>query len=136
SVLCGSEDFIHEARRARKIVGGGMRQAGIIAAAGIVALEEMVDRLAEDHANARRLAQGLAELPGIAIDPDTVETDIVIFELTRDDMTPAQLADGLRERGVLLSPIGGRRLRAVTHYGIEAEDIDTALMAFQETLRL
>ncbi|MFQ5341129.1 MAG: low-specificity L-threonine aldolase [Anaerolineae bacterium] len=130
SVLCGSEEFIYEARRARKIVGGGMRQAGIIAAAGIVALEEMVDRLAEDHANAQRLAWGLAEIPGI--DPNAVETDIVIFALTRDDMTPAQLADGLRERGVLLSPIGGRLLRAVTHYGIDAADIDAALAAFRQ----
>ena len=132
SVLCGSEEFIYEARRARKIVGGGMRQAGIIAAAGIVALEEMVGRLAEDHANARRLAEGLTNTPGIAIDTDSVQTDIVIFELTRDDMTPAQLADGLRERGVLLSPIGGRRLRAVTHYGIDAADIDAALDAFRQ----
>ncbi|MFQ5594063.1 MAG: low-specificity L-threonine aldolase [Anaerolineae bacterium] len=129
SVLCSSEEFIYEARRMRKIVGGGMRQAGIIAAAGIVALEEMVDRLAEDHANAQRLAWGLAEIPGI--DTNAVETDIVIFALMRDDMTPAQLADDLREQGVLLSPIGGRLLRAVTHYGIEARDIDTALSAFR-----
>lgn len=134
SVLCGSADFIYEARRARKILGGGMRQAGIIAAAGVVALEEMVDRLAEDHANAKRLARGLADTPGIEIDPDTVETDIVIFELMRDDITPAELAAGLRERGVLLSPIGGRRLRAVTHYGIEADDVDTALTAFRRVL--
>jgi len=135
SVLCGSADFIYEARRARKIVGGGMRQAGIIAAAGIVALEEMVDQLAEDHANAKRLAQGLADMPGIAIDPDSVQTDIVIFELARDDMTPAELADGLREQGILLSPIGGRRLRAVTHYGIEVTDIDAALRAFRDVLQ-
>jgi threonine aldolase len=135
SVLCGSADFTYEARRARKIVGGGMRQAGIIAAAGIVALEEMVDRLAEDHANAKRLARGLADMPGIAIDPDSVQTDIVIFELARDDMTPAELADGLREQGVLLSPIGGRRLRAVTHYGIEVTDIDAALRAFRDVLQ-
>lgn len=134
SVLCGSEDFIYEARRARKIVGGGMRQAGVIAAAGIVALEEMVDRLAEDHANARRLAQGLAEIPGIAINPDTVETNIVIFGLAQEDMRPAELAAKLRERGVLLSPIDDRRLRAVTHYGIEAQDIETALRACRQVL--
>lgn len=134
SVLCGDGDFIHEARRARKILGGGMRQAGIIAAAGIVALEEMVDRLAEDHANAKRLAEGLADIPGIEIDPDTVETDIVFFELVRDDMTPAELSEHLRERGVLVSPKVGRWLRAVTHYGIEAEDIDAALTAFRRVL--
>ena len=112
-VLCGSTDFIYEARRARKLVGGGMRQPGVIAAAGIVALDEMVDRLADDHATARRLAQGLADLPGLEIDPDTVETDIVIFELARDDITPAELSATLREKGVLLSPIGGRRLVTV-----------------------
>ncbi|MFQ5856088.1 MAG: low-specificity L-threonine aldolase [Anaerolineae bacterium] len=134
SVLCGSEDFIYEARRARKILGGGMRQAGIIAAAGIVSLEEMVDRLADDHANAKRLAEGLADMPGIEIDPETVETDIVIFSLARGDMTPAELSERLREQGVLLSPIGGRRLRAVTHYGVEAGDIDVTLDAFRHVL--
>jgi threonine aldolase len=135
SVLCGSETFIREARRARKIVGGGMRQAGIIAAAGVVALEQMVDRLAEDHANAHRLAEGLAEIPGLAIDPEKVQTDIVIFELTAQDMTPAELVAGLRAEGVLLLAIEGRRLRAVTHYGIEAEDIETALPAFQRVMK-
>ena len=134
SVLCGSAAFIAEARRARKIVGGGMRQAGVIAAAGIVALEEMVERLAEDHANARRLAEGLAEMPGIVIDPERVETNIVIFELHREDLTPEELAARLREQGVLLLPIGGRRLRAVTHYGIERRDIETALAAFRRIL--
>lgn len=134
SVLCGSEAFIYEARRTRKLIGGGMRQAGVIAAAGIVALEEMVDRLAEDHANAKHLAQGLAALPGIQIDPDTVETNIVIFELVREDMTPAELSTRLRDHGVLLLPIEGRRLRAVTHYGIEAGDIDAALTAFRQIL--
>ncbi|MBS1251330.1 MAG: L-allo-threonine aldolase [Anaerolineales bacterium] len=134
SVLCGSEDFIYEARRARKALGGSMRQAGIIAAAGIVALEEMVDRLAEDHATAKRLAEGLASMPGIGLDPDTVETDIVFFELARDDMTPDELSEALREQGVLVSPKSGRRLRAVTHYGIDAEDIDTALSALRQAL--
>ena len=81
SVIVGSTDFVKEARRARKVLGGGMRQAGVIAAAGIVALTEMVDRLAEDHLHARRLAEGIAELPGISIDPAKVQTNIVIFEL-------------------------------------------------------
>ena len=84
SMLAGSRDFIDEARRVRKILGGGMRQAGILAAAGIVALNEMVDRLAEDHANARRLADGLANIPGIAIEPETVETNILFFALAPD----------------------------------------------------
>jgi threonine aldolase len=134
SVLCGSEDFIRRARRARKVLGGGMRQAGVLAAAGIVALDKMVDRLAEDHANAKRLAAGLAEMPGIDIDPATVETDIVIFALLRDDITPQELSDRLREQGILLLPTEGRRLRAVTHYGIDTAAIDQALAAFRRIL--
>lgn len=134
SVVCGSAEFIAKARRARKVVGGGWRQAGVIAAAGIVALEQMVERLAEDHANAQRLAEGLAALPGIVLDPTRVQTDIVIFELHRDDMTPAVLAERLRERGVLLFAIGGRRLRAVTNYHVTAADVERALKAFAELL--
>jgi threonine aldolase len=134
SVICGDEEFIHEARRNRKIVGGGMRQAGIIAAAGIVALEQMVDRLADDHANARRLAEGLAEIPGLAINADRVQTNIVIFEVTSKRLTPAEFEARLDERGVKLSAIGGRRLRAVTHYGIEAGDIEVALAVAREVM--
>jgi threonine aldolase len=129
SVLCGSEEFVHRARRARKILGGGMRQAGIIAAAGVVALEQMVDRLADDHANARRLAEGLAALPGILLDPNTVRTNIVIFELHRPDLSPQEMADRLEAVGVRLLAIGGARLRAVTHYEIQREDVDEALAA-------
>ncbi len=134
SVICGDKEFIYEARRNRKIVGGGMRQAGIIAAAGIVALEQMVDRLAEDHANARRLAEGLAEIPGLAIDLDRVQTNIVIFDLVSERLTPAELQARLDERGVKLLAIEGRRLRAVTHYGIEAEDIEVALGVIREVM--
>ncbi len=134
SLVAGSRDFITRARRIRKVLGGGMRQAGVLAAAGIVAVTQMVERLADDHANAKRLAQGLAAMDGVEIDPDTVETDIVIFALNRADVTPAQLAAGLRERGVLLSPIGGNRLRAVTNYHVTAADIDRTLVAFAEVL--
>ncbi|MBM4467293.1 MAG: low-specificity L-threonine aldolase [Chloroflexi bacterium] len=134
SVVCGDEEFIYQAWRNRKIVGGGMRQAGIIAAAGIVALEQMVDRLAEDHANARRLAEGLAEIPGLALDLDRVQTNIVIFELVSERLTPAELAAKLGERGVRLLAIEGRRLRAVTHYGIEADDIEVALAVVREVI--
>jgi len=134
SVVCGSRDFIAEARRARKVVGGGWRQAGVIAAAGIVALEQMVDRLADDHANARRLAEGLAVLPGIVLDPARVQTDIVIFELYRPDMTPEELAARMGERGVRIMAIGGKRLRAVTNYHVTPEDIDAALRAFKAVL--
>jgi threonine aldolase len=134
SVVCGDEEFIYEARRSRKIVGGGMRQAGFIAAAGIVALEQMVDRMAEDHDNARRLAEGLAGIPGLAIDVDRVKTNIVIFDLVSERLTPAELVARLGEGGVKLLAIEGRRLRAVTHYGIEAKDIELALAVIQELM--
>jgi threonine aldolase len=131
SLVCGPAAFIQRARRQRKMLGGGMRQAGVLAAAGIVALETMVDRLADDHANARRLADGLARLPGIILDPARVVTNIVIFELAADALSPADLIAGLAERAVKLGDIGGRKFRAVTHYGLEASDIDYSLGAFQ-----
>jgi threonine aldolase len=134
SMLAGRADFIRRARRARKMLGGGMRQAGIIAAAGIVALTEMVPRLAEDHANARRLARGLVGLPGVRLDLDTVQTDIVIFELDRPDGSAEQLVAALRQRGVLLGNMGRGRVRAVTHYGISEADVDRALDAIAAVL--
>jgi threonine aldolase len=134
SLVCGSERFIRQARRQRKMLGGGMRQAGVLAAAGILALETMVDRLEQDHANAKRLAQGLATLPGSVIDPARVQTNIVIFELAPGALSPLDLVKALAARGVRLGAIGGRRLRAVTHYGITEEDIDRALFAVQEVL--
>jgi threonine aldolase len=135
SVVVGSAPFIHEARRARKLVGGGMRQAGVIAAAGIVALTEMVDRMADDHANARRLADGIAGLPGIVLDPATVQTNIVIFALDRSDLTPQQLEAQLAQRGVWLFAIGGPRLRAVTNYHVTSQDVEQAISAFAAILR-
>jgi threonine aldolase len=111
-----------------------MRQAGVIAAAGIVALESMVTRLAEDHANARTLAAGLASLPGVSLDPGSVQSNIVIFGLERRDMTPAELAHALDERGVRLLAIGGPSLRAVTHYMVDAPAIERALEAFRQIL--
>jgi threonine aldolase len=134
SLVCGSQAFIQQARRHRKLLGGGMRQAGIIAAAGIVALDTMVDRLAEDHANAQRLAQGLAALPGVLLDPDTVQSNIVIFELDVDGPAPARLAAELAQRGIRVNPIEGGRIRAVTHYGIRASDIDTVLAVARDVL--
>ncbi|MCR4408153.1 MAG: low-specificity L-threonine aldolase [Anaerolineae bacterium] len=134
SLICGTRDFIAEARRNRKIVGGGMRQAGVIAAAGIVALEQMVDRLAEDHENARRLAFGLAEIPGITLDPQQVQTNIVIFDLVAGRPTPAEFAAGLEAEGVKVLALGGR-IRLVTHYGIDTADIDRALVAIGKVMR-
>ncbi|MCL7455514.1 MAG: low-specificity L-threonine aldolase, partial [Anaerolineae bacterium] len=135
SLICGSEAFIQGAHRQRKLLGGGMRQAGVLAAAGIVALETMVDRLAIDHDNAHRLATGLARLPGIVLDLDRVQTNIVIFELDPSAPGPGEFVSGLAEQGVRMGAIGGRRLRAVTHYGIEATDIDRAVSAANVALK-
>ena len=134
SVVCGNRDFIARARRARKVVGGGMRQAGVLAAAGIVALTEMVDRLADDHANARKLAEGLAEMPGLSIDLSQIKSNIVFFELTRDDMSAEQLVKMLDDEGARVLPVGVGRIRAVTHYHITSEDIDYTLGIFSKIL--
>jgi threonine aldolase len=111
-----------------------MRQSGVIAAAGIVALTEMVDRLAEDHAHARQLAEGIAGLPGIAVDPARIQTNIVIFELDHPALAPAQLVAALAERGVWLLALGGKRLRAVTNYHVTPEDVTVTAAAFAEIL--
>jgi threonine aldolase len=135
SVVCGSSEFIAEARRARKVLGGGMRQAGVIAAAGITALQEMVDRLAEDHENARRLAEGVAGIGGLSIEPAKVQTNIIYFELDEERMTPKELVTELNKTGVKLLAVGPRRLRAVTHYGISTEDIDLTVKALDEVMK-
>ena len=134
SVVCGSRAFIAEARRARKVVGGAMRQVGVIAAAGIVALEQMVGRLADDHAHARALAAGLAELPGLQVEDVTVRTNIVYVNVARPDLDAAQLSARLAERGVRLLPLGPRRMRAVLNYHVTAEDIPLALATFRAVL--
>ncbi len=134
SLVCGPSGFIYEARRVRKLLGGGMRQAGIIAAAGIVALEHMVDRLAEDHVNARRLAEGLADTPGILLDPGRVHTNIVIFELQDGYFDSSEFCKKLSSHGVKMSPVDARKIRAVTHYGIEADHIQQALAAITRVM--
>jgi threonine aldolase len=134
SVVCGSRAFIAQARRARKVVGGGMRQAGVIAAAGIVALEQMVDRLAEDHANARTLAAGLAEMPGIQVEDVPVRTNILFFRVVRPDMTASQLTARLAEHGVRMLALGLDRIRAVTNYHVTTDDIQAALAIFRTVL--
>jgi threonine aldolase len=133
SLLCGPREFIAEARRTRKMVGGGMRQAGILAAAGIVALETMIERLADDHANARRLAEGLAEIPGLALDPTRIRTNIVFFDVT-GALTARQLVERVARDGVLMGVAGERRIRAVTHYGIERADVDAAVAAIRSAV--
>jgi threonine aldolase len=133
SLVCGSTDFIAAARRARKVVGGGMRQAGVLAAAGIVALEEVAPRLSEDHVRARVLAQGLEQIPGVTVAP--VHTNIVYFDVAADvPRTPQQVTEGLAKRGVLLMGRVGRRFRAVTHYWIDDQGIETAISAMREVV--
>ncbi len=136
SILCGSNAFIMRARKYRKMVGSGMRQAGIIAAAGIVALEEMVDRLAEDHVNARTLAEGLARISNVTVDLSTVQTNIVIFDLPRESGSSVDFAAGMAEQGVRCSIVGEGRIRLVTHYGISASDISETIGAAQRVLRV
>ena len=147
SVVVGERDFIWRARRARKLVGGGMRQVGILAAAGLLALRDgpsgMIDRLAEDHANARRLAEGLAALPGIAsaggiaqpepgrLDPSRVRTNFLVFRVEGDR---AAFLEALWARGVLMVEYPHQQVRAVTHHGVTAADIDTAITATAEAL--
>ena len=133
SLLCGSQETIEEARRWRKMLGSGMRQAGIIAAAGIVALETMVDRLADDHANARRLAVGLDNVPGISIYPDALPTNLVFF--TVEASNHADLALRLGERGVKVGPRGGGYWRMVTHNDVTSDDVDYALEVIEATFR-
>ncbi|GIV79899.1 low-specificity L-threonine aldolase [Litorilinea aerophila] len=134
SVVAGSADFIRKARRNRKVLGGGLRQAGVLAAAGIVAITEMVERLADDHANARALAEGLARLDGVAIQPETVETNLVFFDITHPELDAAQVSLALKQRHILINPVGPRRMRAVTNYHVSRADIDTVVGAFAEIL--
>jgi threonine aldolase len=135
SLLCGKKDLIARARRFRKMVGGGMRQAGIIAAAGIVALTEMVDRLAEDHQTARKLAEGLVDLPGMRLDLETVQTNIVILGPKTPPPEGPSFAQVLAREGVKIGDIGGGRFRAVTHYGITAKDIEEAVKVVRKVWR-
>ncbi|HUZ00773.1 MAG TPA: GntG family PLP-dependent aldolase [Thermomicrobiaceae bacterium] len=126
SVVVGARDAIARARQKRKLLGGGMRQAGVLAAAGLVGLEQMVARLPEDHATARRLAQGLAELPRLRVDLETVQTNIVFFEV-EPPLTGPELAAGLRAEGIRLTEFGPRTLRFVTHYAIAPADVEHVL---------
>ena len=129
SLLCGSREFIASAHRTRKMLGGGMRQAGIIAAAGIVALTTMVDRLAEDHQNARALAQGLALVAGLNVRPVANRTNMVVLEVDGDADTSRRFAAAMKERGVLISPREATSFRAVTHHGVSRADIDRTVAA-------
>jgi threonine aldolase len=131
SLIVGTRAFIREARRTRKLLGGGMRQVGVLAAAGLVALDTMVDRLAEDHVHARRLAEGLAALPGLGIDLSRVQTNIAIFHVIRPGGV-AELTEGCAARKVKIHAIGPNSIRCVTHKDVDAEGIERAIAAFRE----
>jgi threonine aldolase len=139
SILAGESDLIVEARRVRKLFGGGMRQVGVLAAAGLVALEQMVERLHEDHERARRLALALAEMPGVVLDPTRVATNILVFRLAPaalpDQVAPsARFVAGLLDRGVLCGAFSDHEVRMVTHCDVDDAGIETAIAAAAATL--
>ena len=136
SVLAGPAEFIARARRFRELLGGGMRQAGIVASAGVYALENNVDRLAGDHANARLLAEKLASLEGLYVDLDTVQTNMVFIETRREDMAAFNVVLALREKGVLANPMGKDKIRCVTHLDVTREDVIKAAEAFKEVMAI
>ncbi len=135
SMLCGPREFIERARFNRKRVGGGMRQAGILAAAGIVALESMVDRLAEDHANADRLAAGLADLPGLRVDLDRPRTNMVYVDVAGTGLSADAFTAACAASGVLFAPTDPTVVRLVTHYGVDDADVERALAAIAGVVR-
>jgi threonine aldolase len=135
SLVCGSRAFVDEARRRRKVLGGGMRQAGILAAAGIIALEQMVDRLAEDHDNARRLAAGIESIRGLRPATARPQSNMVYAEWFDEATTADQLMAETQRRGLRFLVTGPRRFRMVTHYGIAAADIDQTLQILTEVAR-
>ena len=140
SMLVGSREFIHKAHRMRKLLGGGMRQAGVLAAAGIVSLEQMVDRLVEDHETSKQFALGLADYPQIDINVDRVITNMVMFSVRNSQQEPLseteteQFLTKASAHGVLMGHIGQGKIRAVTHFGINAIDINTALIGIRRAL--
>ncbi len=134
SILVGSGDFIAGARSVRKLLGGGMRQAGVLAAAGLIAIEESPKLLPEDHRNARRLAEALAEMPGVTLDPGAVRTNIVIFGVEKSGRTAAEICATLGKSGILASGVGLHSIRMVTHFDVNRDGIERAIAATREAL--
>jgi threonine aldolase len=126
SVLAGPRELIARARRVRKILGGGMRQAGVLAAAGLYALEHNVERLADDHANARLFAELIAGLPGVALDPATVETNIVVFDVGAAKFTAPEIAERLAKASIRVGALGAATMRAVTHLDVDEAGVREA----------
>ena len=133
-MIVGSREFIERCRSIRKMLGGGMRQAGVLAAAGLVALEKGPKRLQEDHDNARFLARRLAEVPGIGLDPSKIQTNIVIFDLKKAQRTSADFLKALADRGVLAVPVDNERVRMVTHLDVDREDVEKAVEVVKEVM--
>ena len=134
SLVSASKTFIDRVHRFRKMFGGGMRQVGIIAAAGIYALDHHVDRLKDDHQHAKRLAFGLKEIKGISVNPEEVETNILFFDVAQTGKTSPQIVEAMKKEGVLIHASGKTRIRLVTHLDVDSEDIETALKAFRRVL--
>lgn len=135
SVLCGSRDFVARAHRMRKQLGGGMRQAGVLAAAGIIALETMVDHVKHDHTRAKRLASGLSSIPNLQLDSGTPHTNMVFLSLGEEmPLSAVEVADKLKAYGVLVGVVDQRRLRLVTHYWVDDAGIEIAVQAFREVI--
>ncbi len=132
SMLAGSAEHIAEGRLFRKRLGGGMRQAGVLAAAGLLALEETPKSLGEDHAKARSLAREIAKVPGIALDPAAVESNIIIFDVSGTGRPSADISQDLKARGVLMNGINPNQMRAVTHYDVSTADCATAAAILAE----
>jgi threonine aldolase len=135
SLLAGKQEFIDKARKVRKLLGGGLRQAGILAAAGIIALEQMVDRLAEDHAHARLLAAELANIPGLTIDPDAYPTNILICSVAKLGISAQRFSALLAQHGVLANPISATELRFVTHKDVTKNQIITAINIINQIVK-
>ncbi len=134
SIVVGSKAFIEKAHYYRKAYGGGMRQVGIIAAGALYALEHHFDRLADDHRHAREIAEAIAELPGVQLNLDTVQTNIIIFQFEHPRITPPELVERLKDQGILIISMGGNKLRIVTHLHITDEDVAYAIRTFREIL--
>lgn len=134
SLIAGSRNFIERARAVRKMFGGGMRQVGVLAAAGLVALEKMVTRLEEDHANARLLATGLVGVPGVKVDPEKVQTNIVFFDVAGTGTSTTELSERLKARGVLANGLSQHEMRMLTHKDVSRADVESALGAIREAL--
>jgi threonine aldolase len=134
SIICGSKEFIYSARRMRKVLGGGMRQAGIIAAAGLVAINQIEEQISEDHNNAQLLAEGLNEINGLHIELNKVKTNIVYFELQSDSLSSKELLKEMNDKSILFFEVSPNRYRLVTHYGISKTDISFILKTFEEVL--